>query len=166
MGPITHSHYHFRHRKTPGRTGCRPLSRVSSACSARHSWCLWKPRSSPTQVLSGSGSEIFHTPTQVLPLLPSASLSQSPSTSQVRLTPRHCQCLIGSFLCVPTMSQCSPPTSAKPAGEWWPGHAESGSHQLERERRPSTERSHTKTKLTRLDGWWVKQKQEPRPVAA
>lgn len=35
-----------------------------------------------------------------------------------------------------------------------------------KERRPSTERALTKTKLTRLDGWWVKQKQEPLPVAA
>lgn len=35
-----------------------------------------------------------------------------------------------------------------------------------KERRPSTERSLTKTKLTCLDGWGVNQKQEPLPMAA
>lgn len=53
---VGHRHSPSDTAKLQGGQGA-PLSRVSSACSARHPWCLWEPGSPPTQVLSGSGGD-------------------------------------------------------------------------------------------------------------
>lgn len=78
-------------------------------------WTLPVPlgaRSPPRKRSAGLGVRCF-----IHPGAAAAALAQPPSASQVRLTSRHCQSLIGSFPCVPTMSQSGPPTSAQPAGE-------------------------------------------------